>query len=243
MALYTADVMDVARQVKGNKKNDEVVGGAIREKKPRTEAQIAAGKKAAETRRLKKEAVSEEVKEVKEIVEVVKEKKPRSEAQIAATKKAAETRRLKKEAALKEIEDLKNEISVNEQLLEKEVKAKARKDKRKAEVQEKTPSLSSNDIIDEVIEKTIKKPRKENAERRKPVLVGNDNPPAWFEKYVQGVKQTENLASTDKQKNKEVNENAKVVASEKWGDEHTRDKVNQEVDKHMKRMYSMMFGR
>lgn len=241
MALYTADVMDVAKQVKGNKKNE----GGIREKKPRTEAQIAASKKAGETRRLKKEAVSEEVKEVKEVVEVVKEKKPRSEAQIAATKKAAETRRLKKEAALKEIEDLKTEISVNEQLLEKEVKAKARKDKRKArdEVQEKTPSLSSNDIIDEVIEKTIKKPRKENAERRKPVLVGNDNPPAWFEKYVQGVKQTENLACTDKQKNKDVNENAKVVASEKWGDEHTRDKVNQEVDKHMKRMYSMMFGR
>ena len=66
-------------------------------------------------------------------------------------------------------------------------------------------------------------------------------PPAWFEKYVQGVKSTENMASTSKKGVRSIKKDAKDTAAEKWKDGMTRDKVHHEIDGHMSRMYQMMF--
>jgi len=60
---------------------------------------------------------------------------------------------------------------------------------------------------------------------------------------VETVKQQEQKVSAEKKTQKVVREEAKEIAQDKWNDGLTRDRVQQEVDSHMGRMYSMMFGR
>jgi hypothetical protein len=68
-------------------------------------------------------------------------------------------------------------------------------------------------------------------------------PPAWFKKYVAGVKNEESLHRTSKKPKKEVAKEANQVATEQWGNGLVRDRVRNEVDQHMSRMYQMIFNR
>lgn len=68
-----------------------------------------------------------------------------------------------------------------------------------------------------------------------------EEPPAWFKKYVGSVKKEEN-ALGEKKPGKVVNEEIVQVAEKTWNDGVTRDRVKQEVDNHMNRMYSQIFG-
>jgi len=71
----------------------------------------------------------------------------------------------------------------------------------------------------------------------------DDEPPAWFHKYVEGVKKEENTLKVKKSSKKVVKKDAKETASKKWSEPHTRGRVEHEVNNHMSRMYSTMFGR
>ena len=71
----------------------------------------------------------------------------------------------------------------------------------------------------------------------------DEEPPAWFHKYVEGVKKEENTLKVKKSSKKVVKKDAKETASKKWKEPLTRGRVEHEVNNHMSRMYSTMFGR
>jgi hypothetical protein len=68
-------------------------------------------------------------------------------------------------------------------------------------------------------------------------------PPAWFKKYVEGVKKEENTLKVKKSSKKVVKKDAHETASKKWKEPLTRGRVENEVSNHMSRMYTTMFGR
>jgi hypothetical protein len=156
-----------------------------------------------------------------EVEKVVEEKKPRTEKQIAAFEKAKESRRLKKEA-LVEIENQKLKDQQDLVLKEKELadlkaqKLLAAKEKRLLKKTVSVPVLA--EVVDE-------------------------EPPKWFKKYMTSVKLEENMVKSDRQPVKKVKLDAQDCAHKEWQNGLTRDRVKNEVDGHMNRMYSQIFGR
>ena len=177
---------------------------------------------------------------------VKKEKKPASEKQLAALAKAQETRKRKREEA----EEAKNAAAKLEQeriekekqeQLAKEEKKLAQKEKRRLKKLEKSaptppPTVASstsshNELtLDQAIDHEVKKIKSDN------------EPPAWFKQYVAGVKKEEAKISREKKPKKQIQKEAQEVAETQWADGFTRDRVRNEVDGHMSRMYQMMFG-
>jgi hypothetical protein len=178
-----------------------------------------------------------------------KEKKPATEKQLAALAKAQETRKRKreeKEQAEAEtlrlaLEEEKKKADLAEAAEEKkrvakEKRAAKRKEKQVA-VQEKTPSHSEESVseaVDEAVKHLETPP--------KPATSTSNEPPAWFQQYVAGVKKEEAKISREKKPQKQIKKEAKQVAQTQWADGFTRDRVQNEVDLHMSRMYQMMFG-
>lgn len=72
-----------------------------------------------------------------------------------------------------------------------------------------------------------------------------DEPPSWFKSYVLDEQKRRNAEKSrkEKQPSSMVKAAAHEIASQKWGDGFTRDKVKNEVDNHMSRLYSMIHGR
>ena len=69
-----------------------------------------------------------------------------------------------------------------------------------------------------------------------------DEPPAWFANYLVGIK-TEQAKIAKKQVPKRViREDAEEAATTHWKEPLTRSRVNHEVDSHMHRLHSMIFG-
>ena len=168
-------------------------------------------------------------------------KKPRTEAQIAATKKAAETRKANKAAEAA----LKLEIEKTEKLLVETVAKKENKRKRKAAAaaleQEATPSVSTEEIVDQEVAKVVKKPRAPKAAKAPVIAPPVEEPPEYLKKYVQGVMKAQNETSEVKKPQKQIREEAAEHSKATWGDGVKRDIVRSEVDNHMNRMYRMMF--
>lgn len=194
MSLYVANLMESAKPVKEKVK----------------------GKKVVEQVLTPPESVSDDVPEI-----VLKEKKPRSDKQIAAFERAKETRRLKKEDAEKlilekEQDELKEKERQEELYKLKQEKLEIQREKRKAK---KDISLK----VDEV--------------------VLDEEPPKWFKKYMTSVKMEENLIKSDRQPVKKVKLDAQETAHKEWQNGLTRDRVRNEIDGHMSRMYSQIFGR
>jgi len=69
------------------------------------------------------------------------------------------------------------------------------------------------------------------------------DPPSWFLKYVEGVKQTENQVSQKKKPRKVIKQESHVEAGKSWSQPIVRDKIRNETDQHMSRMYKQIFGR
>jgi ribonuclease E len=74
-------------------------------------------------------------------------------------------------------------------------------------------------------------PKKKRAPRKKadPTVA-----PAWFEKYVEGVKKEQATMKSEKVPAKKVKEEAKEAASKSWNHGLTRNRVQNEVDGHSK---------
>lgn len=172
------------------------------------------------------EAVEEKVEKPKRVM---------SEKQKAALEKAKETRKRKREEALaskaaeeEEIKKKQEEIAAKE--AEIAAKKEAAKEKRRlAREQKKNQTVDQQ--IDSEVEKVVKKQKKQD----------DHSPPAWFQKYVEGVKKEQARHEKEKKPAKQIQQEATQVAQSKWDDGLTRDRLRNEVDGHMNRMYSMIF--
>lgn len=167
-------------------------------------------------------------------------KKPKTEKQLAALERARENRQRKKEAEkaakeaeLKAVEDAKKAVADKEAEIEK--KKLERKEKRAAKKVKVEESVS--DELDKVIEEVVK-PKKV----RKKKVVDENEPPAWFKKFIEGQHIEKNELSKEKKPPAVIKKESKQAANSAWQDDMTRDRVNQERDNHMARMYSSIFG-
>lgn len=190
MSLYVANLMDTAKPVKGKKIVEQVLTPP--------------------------ESISDDVAEI-----VLKEKKPRSDKQIAAFEKAKETRRIKKEEAEKLILQKEQDVLIEQNKQQELFKLK----------QEKLE-----------IQREKRKAKKESLQVVEDVVL-DEEPPKWFKKYMTSVKMEENLIKTDRQPVKKVKLAAEESAHKEWQNGLTRDRVKNEIDGHMNRMYSQIFGR
>jgi hypothetical protein len=197
--------------------------------------------KPVETKK-KGKKVKEEIEPTAEASAPVKEV---SEKRMAALAKAQETRKRKREeaAALKKAEEeaianKEAEIQAKQEeiLRKKEELKEKRRLKREGKKQEATPPVSESSSITE----TTEEPKLKKV--RKPKIPRDDSiPPTWFQKYVEGVKHEEAKQSQLKVSKKQVEEEARQTATQQWQDGFTRDRVQNEVDGHMTRMYGMIF--
>lgn len=97
--------------------------------------------------------------------------------------------------------------------------------------------------IDLEIEKALAEPQ-ENAEPnkvKKPRAPRQKKdptvPPQWFAKYVEGVRQEQATLKPEKVGKKKIKAEAKEAASKSWNNGLTRNRVQNEVDSHLSRMY------
>lgn len=187
-------------------------------------------------------------KKTEEAVAPAVEKKPLSEKRLAALAKAQETRKRKREEAATAkaaeedaIKSKEAEIKAKEEEIarKKEAMKEKRRLKREEKKQEQTPpaseASSSSEPAEEGEAPKPKKVRKQKQPRDENI------PPAWFQKYVEGVKQEEAKQGQTKVSKKQVEQEARETATQQWKDGFTRDRVQNEVDSHMSRMYGMIF--
>ena len=195
-----------------------------------------------------KEAVAETAKEPEIQVEKEKQKKAPTEKQLAALAKAQESRKRKREEAdaitsaaqKQEQERIAKETETKQK---KEQKKQEQKEKRLLKKTEKAPATpppteasSSNGeelSLEEAIDHEVKKMKSSS---------NPSEPPVWFKQYVAGVKKEEAKISREKKPHKQIQKEAREVAQTSWDDGFTRDRLRNEVDGHMSRMYQMMFG-
>lgn len=104
----------------------------------------------------------------------------------------------------------------------------------KEEVKEE---VKPEEVKEEVQEPKAKKPRAPR-QKKDPTV-----PPQWFAKYVEGVKKEQATLKTEKVAPKQIKEEAKEAASKSWNNGLTRNRVENEVNGHMSRMYSMIFSK
>jgi hypothetical protein len=165
-----------------------------------------------------------------------------------ARKRKREEAEAEKIAEQEAINQKKNEVAEKEKEIAEKKAAQAEKrrlkrEAKKGEIQEATPSNTSAEVDQAIEEVMEEKPKAKKVKKTKTVAVNTSNePPAWFQKYVEGVNKEQNLLNREKKPAKQVKIESQEVAAKSWNDGLTRDRVQQEVDGHMGRMYNMMFG-
>ncbi len=194
--LYAAKVSDIPK-----------------EKKPRTEKQVAAFAKAQETRKRKRE----EAERLKE--EEIKEK----EKELAEASKQ-----------LEEAEE-KKRIANEKRRLAREAKKAVAEEKPVEEVApvevEPLPKRLRPGVLDPPVLVSPPVPAPDQS----------DHPPNWFKKYVENVKQNENGVSGARKAQKVVKQEAREFADQKWSQPNVRAQVAKSVDTHLDRMYKEIF--
>lgn len=178
-------------------------------------------------------------------------------------KEAAKLRRKEKAAAKKEemarqeaeakaaLEAKEKELKFAEEALaaKKEAQKEKRRVAREAKKQVPTPpeSIQTESTIAEPVTTVSKKRKRKELSMDEQVdqaVQTLEEPPAWFKKYVAGVKNEQReMREAPKKPKKEVAKEADEMARQQWGNGLVRDRVNNEVDKHMGRMYQMIFNR
>lgn len=162
----------------------------------------------------------------------VKVKKPRTEKQLAALERAKEARQRKKEEA--EAAKLAEAMAAAEKAKAvQEKKERAREKRRQAKLAKEGLTQEVSDAPALVIK---------SSRSRKP-FHESEEPPKWFKQYIEGVKNEQTKLSQEKKPMKAIREEAEEEAKVHWENSPTRARVTSEVDNHMNRMYSMIFGR
>jgi hypothetical protein len=141
-----------------------------------------------------------------------------------------EARKRKREATKAALEEEKK--ALEERLAEAERKQIEEKEAKKKKAEERKEQRKKKAEV-KAMEKEFEKAYAD--------VVAKEEPPAWFKKYVGSVKNEEN-AMGEKKPKKVVKEEVHQVAEQTWNDGVTRERVKQEVDNHMSRMYSQIFG-
>lgn len=156
-----------------------------------------------------------------------KPKKERTPAQIAVFEKAKITRQRKKEEAQAAAKQLDEEIAAKEkEIADKEAQIAAKK----AATAEKRRLAREAKKIDKTVDEIVEGK-------------SDDKPPKWFTNYVQTTRIQEAKEAKDPRPVKEIQQEAKQEASNKWGDGLTRDRVTHERQNYNSRMFATMFGR
>jgi hypothetical protein len=188
----------------------------------------------------RKEKAAEPVTEPVVEEKIEKKKRVMSDKQKEALERGRIRRQEQKEAKIKAAEEEKaakakaeeDEKVLAEKLTNAGRKRKAKPEPKQAPQPEPTPEATPEPVL---------KKRK-----REPKLKAKENePPEWFKSYVETVqkeKASTEGSVTKKQENIIKNE-ALRVAKKSWQSGLTRDLVQGEVNNHMDRMYSMIFGR
>ena len=193
--LYAAKVSDIPK-----------------EKKPRTEKQVAAFAKAQETRKRKREEAERlKEEEIKEKAEELAQASKQLEEAEEKKRIANEKRRLAREAkkAEKPVEEVAPVVEVEP--LPKRLR----------------PGVSDPPVL--VAPPPVPAPDQ------------SDHPPNWFKKYVENVKQNENGVSGARKAQKVVKQEAREFADQKWSQPNVRAQVAKSVDTHLDRMYKEIF--
>jgi D-alanyl-D-alanine carboxypeptidase len=193
--------------------------------------------------RKEKQAIKQQEADLKKQQEQVEAELAAKQLEIAAAeqaladKKAAqkEKRRLAREAKKAVIpESVSESIPMTEDTLIEEpviapkvVDETPVKKSRKRKQPPPTPAPSLDEQVDEAVEQVTQ----------------DQEPPAWFKKYVTGVKNEESHLRSPKKPKRQVAKEATQMANEQWGKGLVRDRVRNEVDQHMSRMYQMIFNR
>lgn len=116
-------------------------------------------------------------------------------------------------------------------------------------VQEATPSATSEESAAPEIEAPKKKRvKKAPAPENKKVIIDGvavEEPPTWFKSYLHDEAKRRNAdkPKAERAKSAVVKNEADIKAHEKWSDGLVRDRVNNEVNSHMGRLYSQIYGR
>jgi len=162
----------------------------------------------------------------KQLAALEKRKRKREEAVAAKTAEEEAIRAKEEEIRAKEEELARKKEEAKE-------KRRLAREARKTEVKQEVspPTSAASEASDEI-------PVKAKKSRKNPDM----EPPAWFQKYVAGVKSEEAKQSASKVPKKEVLEVARQTAQQQWNDGLTRDRIQNEVDSHMSRMYGMIFN-
>lgn len=174
-----------------------------------------------------------------EVREPLKELTPKQVAAAERRKRKRDELEAAKQAEEEAIRAKQAEIEAKEEeLARKKEEAKERRrlarEAKKAVAQEATPASTESEASSENLVEQKAAPKKRKRD--------DSEPPAWFQKYVAGVKQEEAKQAATKVPKRQVEEQARTVAQEQWKDGLTRDRVQNEVDGHMSRMYGMIFG-
>ena len=197
----------------------------VKEKKPRTEKQLAALEKAKQARAAKKTGKEEESKKLnEELVKKEEELKAAEEALAAKKTAAAEKRRLKREQKKQEQTPAPSEAGTEE----------IPKKKRKVRAPKEEPEQADTEA-----EPEQKKPKRQ----RVPKIVDPDQPPKWFVGFMEQAKREQVAQSGEKKSMTEIKNEVKDQASKTWNDGYTRDRIQSAQDKHLDNMYSMMFNK
>ena len=220
MVLYTADISKLAVPVKSvqkpRKKEKEHV------EVDQKEVELVTKKRKPTKKQLEKMALEEAVKQeaLREEQEKKEQERKEQELKEALQEPPKKKRRVKKVEPEIPVEE-KKPFGVPEP------------------TQEMTPEPSHS-------EEEKKKPRKRKAPEVVDVSVKkvkDEDPPHWFQKYVENVKKEEAALRTEKVPAKQIKQEAQEAASKSWNDGLTRDRVTSELDNHMNRMYSQIFAR
>lgn len=139
-------------------------------------------------------------------------------------------------------EKLRLETEVAEKQKEIEAKEAVIAEKKKARAEKRKASKVEKEIDTAVEEALVKEPKPKKQRVQKPKR-DESVPPIWFERFVESAKMEESKIAADKKPSKQVKEEAKAVAQAQWSDGYTRDRVNQQVDNHMSKLYGMIFAR
>ena len=129
-------------------------------------------------------------------------------------------------------------ISALRQELEAErAKLQALQSKKRPELEE-----SSADELEPTPAQAPKRQKTSGKNAKLNTLTDDSRPPAWFENYLVGIKTEQAKIAKKPIPKRAIREAAHEDANVHWQEPLTRSRVNHEVDTHMHRLHSMIFG-
>jgi len=244
MVLYAAKLKEKAKPVSDLNSVDKKGSRSKKKEKTQLEDQVPPPpppmdkKEEAKLKRREKALLKKQEKELE--LKRQEEETKKALAEKEAELKAAEEALAAKKQAQKEKRKLKRQAKKTESVTDSNpsvetIETNSTEATLVAEKPKKTrkrKQVTIEEQVDQEVEKL-------NLSKKKPDV----EPPEWFKKYVAGVKNEESLHRSPKKPKREIAKEANQVAKEQWGNGLVRDRVRNEVDQHMSRMYQMIFNR